>query len=45
MFEHKKLDELHKLYRILKRDEATLGYVLRIMSPYIEDRGSKIVED
>lgn len=33
------------MYRLFKRVESTLKYIIQKMSPYIEDRGKKIVED
>eukprot|EP00361_Fabrea_salina_P007359 CAMPEP_0202440492 /NCGR_PEP_ID=MMETSP1345-20130828/36726_1 /ASSEMBLY_ACC=CAM_ASM_000843 /TAXON_ID=342563 /ORGANISM="Fabrea Fabrea salina" /LENGTH=737 /DNA_ID=CAMNT_0049055097 /DNA_START=1 /DNA_END=2214 /DNA_ORIENTATION=+ len=45
MFKHKKLDELRNMYLVFKRDEQTLKYMTSKMNPYIEVRGSKIVED
>lgn len=33
------------MYRIFRRVESTLKYIIQKMSPYIEDRGKKIVED
>ena len=45
MFQHSKLDELALMFRIFKRVEGTLKYIIQKMSPYIEERGKKIVED
>lgn len=45
MFLHSKLDELALMYRIFRRVESTLKFIIQKMSPYIEDRGKKIVED
>jgi len=33
------------MFRMFKRVESTLKYIIQKMSPYIEDRGKKIVED
>lgn len=33
------------MYRVFKRDESTLKYILAKMGPYIIARGKKIVED
>lgn len=43
MFQHGKLDELGLMYRIFKRVESTLKYIIQKMQPYIESRGEKIV--
>jgi cullin 3 len=45
MFQHSKLDELGLMFRIFKRVESTLKFIIQKMSPYIEERGKKIVED
>ena len=45
MFLHSKLDELELMYRIFKRVETTLKYIIEKMNPYIEGRGKKIIED
>ena len=45
MFTHSKLDELELMYRIFRRVEPTLKYIIQKMSPYIEGRGEKIVTD
>jgi cullin 3 len=45
MFQHSKLDELALMFRIFRRVETTLKYIIQKMSPYIEERGKKIVED
>lgn len=45
MFAHGKLDELALMYRVFRRVEATLKYVIQKMQPYIEQRGEKIVID
>lgn len=45
MFQHSKLDELGLMFRVFKRVDTTLKYIIQKMSPYIEDRGKKIVED
>ena len=45
MFQHKKLDELALMFRVFKRVENTLKFILQKMSPYIEGRGEKIVTD
>ena len=45
MFQHKKLDELALMFRLFKRVESTLKFIIQKMAPYIEDRGEKIVKD
>lgn len=45
MFQNKKLDELGLMYKVFKRDESTLKYILAKMGPYIISRGEKIVKD
>lgn len=45
MFLHKKLEELGLMFRVFKRAESTLKFILSKMSPYIEGRGEKIVTD
>ena len=45
MFQQKNLDELKLLYEIFKRDTNTFGLIIQKMTPYILDRGSKIVMD
>ena len=45
MFQHSKLDELASMFRLFKRVETTLKNIIQKMSPYIEDRGKKIVEN
>lgn len=45
MFQHGKLDELALMYRIFKRVDSTLKYIIQKMQPYIENRGEKIVTD
>lgn len=45
MFQHTKLDELALMYRIFRRIESTLKYIIQKMQPYIESRGEKIVQD
>ena len=45
MFQHKKLEELALLFRVFKRVESTLKYIIQKMAPYIEGRGEKIVQD
>jgi len=45
MFQHAKLDELSLMYRVFKRVETTLKYIIQKMQPYIETRGEKIVMD
>lgn len=45
MFVNKKLDELSLMYRVFKRDESTLKFILSKMGPYIITRGDKIVKD
>jgi len=43
MFQHKKLDELALMFRMFKREEETLKFIIKKMGPYIESRGEKIV--
>lgn len=45
MFQHKKLEELALMYRIFKRVESTLKFIIAKMGPYIEGRGEKIISD
>lgn len=45
MFSDKKLGELALMFRVFKRVESTLKYMIAKMSPYIEERGEKIVQD
>lgn len=45
MFHHKKLEELALMFRLFKRVESTLKYIIQKMAPYIEGRGEKIVTD
>ena len=45
MFQHSKLSELSLMYRVFKRVDTTLKYILAKMQPYIENRGEKIVTD
>jgi hypothetical protein len=33
------------MYRIFKRVETTLKYIIQKMQPYIEEKGEKIVKD
>lgn len=33
------------MFRVFKRVEATLKYIIQKMAPYIESRGEKIVTD
>lgn len=45
MFTNKKLDELLKMYQLYSRVEGTLKYMLLEMGPYIESRGTIVIED
>jgi len=45
MFQNKKLDELALMFRVFKRVESTLKFIIQKMAPYIELRGEKIVQD
>ena len=45
MFSNKKLDELAKMYQLYSRVEGTLKYMLLEMGPYIEGRGTIVIED
>ena len=43
MFSDKKLNELALMFRLFKRVESTLKFMITKMAPYIEQRGEKIV--
>lgn len=45
MFQHKKLEELALMFRIFRRVESTLKFIIQKMNPYIEGRGDKIISD
>jgi hypothetical protein len=45
MFQHGKLKELALMYKVFRRVESTLKYIIQKMQPYIESRGDKIVMD
>lgn len=45
MFQNKKFDELALLFRIFKRVDSTIKFIITKMAPYIEQRGEKIVTD
>lgn len=45
MFQGKKLEELALLFRVFRRVESTLKYVIQKMAPYIDERGTRIVTD
>jgi cullin 3 len=45
MFQHSKLEELALMFRIFRRIESTLKFIIQKMQPYIEARGEKIVTD
>jgi cullin 3 len=45
MFTHKKLEELALMYRIYKRVDSTLKYILNKMQPYIIKRGEEVIND
>jgi hypothetical protein len=45
MFKHQKIEELSLMYRVFKRVDSTLKYIIGKMQPYIELRGEKIVKD
>ena len=45
MFQHGKLEELGLMYKVFKRVDTTLKYIIQKMQPYIETRGDKIVMD
>lgn len=45
MFKHKKLEELALMYRVFKRRDNTLKYIIAKMGPYIESRGDVIIQD
>jgi hypothetical protein len=45
MFTQKKLDELALMYRVFKRVESTLNFIINIMQQYITKRGEEIVSN
>ena len=45
MFSNKKLNELSKMYQLYSRVDGTLKYMLLEMGPYIESRGTIVIED
>jgi len=45
MFHHKRLEELKLMFEIYKRVPETLKYITDRMQPYIENRGTSIVQD
>ena len=45
MFQNKILEDLKLLYDCFKRDESCLKLIIKIMCPYIEERGEAIVQD
>ena len=45
MFQHSKLDELALMYRLFKRVDTCLKFIIAKMQPYIESRGDRIVMD
>jgi hypothetical protein len=45
MFRHDKRDELRLMFGIFKRVESTLQNITSKMSPYIESRGTILVQD
>jgi cullin 3 len=45
MFQHSKLEDLALMYRLFKRVDTCLKYIIARMQPYIETRGEKIVTD
>ena len=45
MLKNKKLDELRKMYSLFSRVDTTLKYILLEMGPYIEGRGTIVIQD
>jgi hypothetical protein len=45
MLKNKKLEELTKMYSLYSRCDGTLKYILLEMGPYIESRGTIVIED
>jgi cullin 3 len=45
MFQHSKLEDLALMYRLFKRVDTCLKFIIAKMQPYIESRGDKIVMD
>lgn len=45
MLKNKKLQELTKMYSLYSRCDGTLKYILLEMGPYIESRGTIVIED
>jgi endo-1,4-beta-D-glucanase Y len=45
MLRNKKVDELTKMYNLYSRVDTTLKYILLEMGPYIEGRGTVVIED
>jgi len=45
MFNHSKLEELALMFRVMKRVDTTLKFIILKMEPYIEGRGEKIISD
>jgi cullin 3 len=45
MFAHKKLEELALMYRIYKRVDSTLKFIIHKMQIYIIKRGEEIIND
>jgi Cullin family len=45
MFQHTKLEDLALMFRLFRRVETCLKYIIAKMQPYIEERGEKLVMD
>ena len=45
MFQQKNLNELKLMFDVFRRDPTTFSLIIKKMTPYIEDRGKKIVMD
>ena len=45
MLKNKKVDELTKMYNLYSRVETTLKFILLEMGPYIEGRGTVVIQD
>lgn len=45
MFNEGKIEELDLMYKVFNKEPETLNYVIKKMSPYIQERGKKLVQD
>ena len=45
MFQRKALDELALMFRVFRRDEETFKLIIKHMCPYIEKRGTELIQD